>query len=81
MTYSKESVLQAAQVAYSSTLAGNDEDYVTSKSRMFLHRCLQFDGDIDADYVSQDAIDEICYAALDADTERIFKSALQEFSF
>lgn len=71
--YTVGQVLVAAQEAYRSSAAGDDDEYVTRKSILFVKRCMRYDGaDEETATVSADAVNEVAYAALDADCERVF---------
>ena len=63
--YPKEQVLKAARTAYRNSLSGSNDDYVENKANLFVQRCLKYDHDPDSDVISQDAVKEIAFAALD----------------
>lgn len=68
--YKRSEVLDAARRAYFGAVGPGHDDYVRKKSNLFVARCLQMGLDSDADYISMDAIEEMCFEMLDADVER-----------
>ena len=66
VVYPKEQVLKAARVAYHSSVSGSNEDYVERKANLFVERCLKYDRDPESDVISQAAVQEIAFSALDS---------------
>lgn len=63
--YTAEQVLQAARAAYYSSASGNNENYVEDKANAFVNRCLHYDDVPAGSMISQYAVKNIAFAALD----------------
>ena len=79
--YTREQVSIAAAAAYCSCVSGDDDNYVISKAERFVERCMKLERASREDgMISKQTIDEVAFAALDIDCEKVLNLCLDMFS-